>query len=114
MISRTHWKLHASGFFLTTALLAGGMAWANGPSLSGPSMAKSSAMVPLSARSLPAGSAVTVAVTSPGGSEAHYSQVSGADGTLAVNVKAGGAGSYKVRLLDSGGRQIAATMFIVK
>ena len=114
MTSRTHWKLQASGLFLTTALLAGGPAWANGPSLSGPSVANASAMVPLSARSLPAGSAVTVAVTSPGGSEAHFSHVSGADGTLAVNVKAGGAGSYKVRLLDSGGRELVATMFFVK
>lgn len=114
MISRTHWKLHASGMFLTTALLIGGPVWANGPSLSGPSVVGASAMVPLAARSLPASSAVTVAVTSPSGTEAHFSHVAGTDGTLAVNVQAGGAGRYKVRLLDSGGRQIAATMFVVQ
>lgn len=114
MNPRTHWKLHASGFALVTALLASGGALATGPSLSGPSVVTASTLVPLNAISLPANAAVTVAVTSPSGQEAHYSHVASAAGSLAVSVQVGQSGRYQVRLLDSGGRQIAATMLIAQ
>lgn len=80
-------------------------------SVSGPSVARAGNTVTLNARALPGGAAVTLAVTTPGGREAHYSAVAGADGTLAVPVKAGAAGIYEVRVLDSGGRTLASTSF---
>jgi hypothetical protein len=111
---RKDWKVQASGFALVTALLASGGALAAGPSLSGPSVVAASTLVPLNAMSLPANAAVTVAVTSPSGQEAHYSHVASAEGTLAVSVQVGQSGRYQVRLLGSGGQELAITMFIAQ
>lgn len=111
----TLWKHPVACIALAAAsALAVSAAWASGASLSGPSIAAASSMVPLTAKSLPASSAVTVAVAGPSGREAHYSHVSSAEGSLAVNVKVSESGNYKVRVLDSAGRELASTMFIAQ
>jgi hypothetical protein len=104
-------SLHALRAAALSLVVVGVSAWAQTASISGPSVARAGSTVTLSAKSLPANAAVSLAVTQPSGREAHYSAVAGADGTLSVTIKSGEAGAYRVRVLDSGGRELSATTF---
>lgn len=80
-----------------------------GPSIAGPSVAAVATTPALSGRGFAPNAAVTVAVRAPGGAEAHHGAVVAADGTLRYALPVTRAGGYTVRVLDSGGRELAAT-----
>jgi hypothetical protein len=107
------WKSFAASLALAALSTAPLVATA-GPALSGPSIVKLSSTVTFAAHKLPANAAVTLAVITPGGAEAHHSHVTTASGTLKVSVTAAQSGPHQVKLLDSGGRQLAAAMFIAQ
>ena len=81
------------------------------PSLTGPSMAKVSEAAVFSGNGYLANSAISVLVTEPGGSEAQYSAVIAADGTLSYRVAPARPGVHTLKVLDSGGATLTTTIF---
>lgn len=93
------------------ALVAGsvlaGPAVAGTPSLSGPSMLTVAATGVFTATDLAPNTSVTVAVTTPAGSEAHYGVMVAKDGTLKYKLKPNTPGVYKLRILDGSGKELS-------
>lgn len=104
-------KLVAGAVALAAAALCGTTALAGSISWAGPSMVKVAEAGVFSGREFPPNLAVTIAVRAPDGSEAHYSAVTTADGTLEYSLKPAAAGSYSVRVLSASGKQISTATF---
>lgn len=83
------------------------------PALSGPSMVQSAQPVVLSGSGFAANSAVSISVTNPGGTEAHYSAVTGTDGRISYTVVPSALGMYTVKVLSSSGATLSETRFHV-
>jgi hypothetical protein len=81
------------------------------PTLTGPSVAKVSEAAVFSGSGYVANSAVSISVTQPGGTEAQYSAVVAADGTLSYGVAPAGPGVHTLKVLDSGGATLTTTIF---
>lgn len=82
------------------------------PSFSGPSIVPAGKTVSFRGSGFKPSEALTVAVTSPEGAEAHFATVADAKGELNYKVAARSAGTHAVRVLDSGGRLISETRFV--
>ncbi len=88
---------------------------AAGPvTLNGPSIATVAQPVQFTVRGLPANAAVSVAVTTPGGQESHHGAVAKPDGTLDHALHTAAPGLHRLRVLDSGGRELAAGVVHVR
>jgi hypothetical protein len=88
------------------ALLAAGLALAQAPSFSGPSIGKVSEAATFNGGALPANAALTIAISGPAGSSS-VGTVATAEGTLRYVFSAAQAGAYTLSLQDSGGRTLA-------
>jgi hypothetical protein len=90
--------------------------WAHAQSgevtFSGPSVARLSEGAEFGGRGFSPSSAVSISVTLPSGAEASYGAVVGADGTLKYTIAPSVAGNHTLKVLDSGGRQLASLIFI--
>lgn len=98
------------GIALCSAALAAvaSSAWA-APSLSGPSVAGARTPAVFSGSRFAPNTAVTIAIRSPSGAEAHYGAMVDAQGRLEYRFVPREAGLHSLRVLDSGGRQLSAT-----
>jgi hypothetical protein len=81
------------------------------PAFSGPSVVQAGQTVFFRGSGFKPNEALTVAVTSPEGSEAHFATVADAKGALYYKVAPRGAGFHALRVLDSGGRLVSETRF---
>lgn len=81
-------------------------------SFGGPSVARLAEGAEFGGRGFAPNSAVSISVTLPGGTEASYGAVVGADGTLKYTIAPSVAGNHTLKVLDSGGRQLASVIFI--
>ena len=84
------------------------------PALSGPSIVQAGQTVYFRGSGFKPNEALTVAVTRPEGSEAHFATVADAKGALFYKVAPRGAGVHALRVLDSGGRLISETRFLTQ
>ncbi len=114
MIPRSHSKIRVNGIGFAIALTVSTaatpvLAQNQAPVLGGPSVIKVQEVATVSGNGLPANTAVTVLVVAPSGAKAAYSAVTNDKGRLEYRVIANASGRWGVFLLDSGGRQLAAT-----
>lgn len=82
------------------------------PTFSGPSIVPAGKTVSFRGTGFKPSEALTVAVTTPEGGEAHFATVADAKGELNYRVAARSAGTHAVRVLDSGGRLLSETRFV--
>lgn len=114
MIPCCHSKIRVNGIGLAIALTVStgaipALAQNQPPVLGGPSVIKVQEVATVSGSGLSANTAVTVLVVAPGGAKAAYGAVTNDKGRLEHRVSANASGRWEVLLLDSGGRQLAAT-----
>ncbi len=88
-------------------VLAASMAVANGPSFSGPSIAKLAEVATFHGGALPPNFAVTVTVSGPAGS-ASFGAVTDGAGAMRYQFSAAQTGMHTLTLQDSGGRALAS------
>lgn len=81
-------------------------------SFAGPSVMRLNQSAEFNGGGFAANSAVSISVTAPGGAEAHFSTVVGANGKLVYQVAAKSPGVHIVKVLSSAGRTLATTRFI--
>lgn len=102
---------------VATGLLVGSVpavtAAPQAPSISGPSTASRQQAANFTIGGLPPGAAVSVAVVSASGQEAHFSAVADASGTLSHRLVPTSAGSWKLKVLDAQGRVLTSTTVVV-
>lgn len=100
-------------FATAAASLAAGLALAQAPSFSGPSIARVSESATFRGGALPPNAALTVFVTAPGGATAGYGAVADSSGALQYVFAASETGTYTLALADSGGRTLASAVIAV-
>lgn len=91
-------------------LLAASSAYA--ASFAGPSVMRLNESAEFNGGGFAANSAVSISVTAPGGAEAHFSTVVGANGKLVYQVAAKTPGVHTVKVLNSSGRTLATARFV--
>lgn len=102
---------------VAASLLAGTMstvtAAPQAPSISGPSTASRQQPANFTIGGLPPNAAVSVAVVSASGQEAHFSAVADGAGSLSHRLVPTTAGSWRLKVLDAQGRVLASTTVVV-
>ena len=78
------------------------------PSLAGPSTARVAQTSTFSGSGFAPNSAVSIAVTAPNATEAHYSAVAGSEGMLSYSLTPSAPGQYTLKVLDTSGRVLVS------
>jgi len=89
------------------------IAKAPAPSLAGPSLVQATKGAVFEGRGYPPNTAVSIAMQAPNGVESQFSVMVTPAGTLTYRVPASMAGPHKLSVLDSSGKALASTNFIV-
>jgi hypothetical protein len=83
------------------------------PSLAGPSLVQSTKGAVFAGRGFKPNTAVSIALQTPHGVESHLSAMVSADGKVSYHLPVGMPGQHKLSVLDSSGKPLASTNFIV-
>ena len=84
------------------------------PGFAGPSLAQTAQRAAFVGQGFQPNAALSVSVTAPGGTEAVYGAVSDAKGVLRYELTPQQPGTYRLRVLDSGGRVLRETRLHVR
>ena len=98
-------------FVLAGAAVVAPSAWANQTHFAGPSVLQISKSGSFKGGNFAPGTAVTVVVRQPSGSESAHGVMVDSAGKLAYTVVPKVQGLYTIRVTDSGGRVLAKTQF---
>lgn len=82
------------------------------PSLAGPSILPSGSPGRFEGATLPAGTALTLMIRLPDGTETSQTAMVDANGRISHDIAAAGSGVHTVRVLDSSGRELTSVNFI--
>ena len=93
---------------LLAAFLASAGAMADGPYVSGPSIAKLSQAVTFIGRSFAPNLPITVMLTRPNGTASAFGAVTAADGSFSYTLVASQQGQHDIKVADSSGRALAS------
>jgi hypothetical protein len=83
------------------------------PSLAGPSLVQASKGAVFEGRGYKPNTAVSIALKVPNGVESQLSVMVSAEGTVSYRLPSGMAGQYKLSVLDTSGKALASTNFMV-
>lgn len=83
------------------------------PSLAGPSMVQASKGALFEGRGYKPNTSVSIALRAPSGVETQLSVMVSAEGTVSYRLPGAAAGQHKLSVLDSSGKALASTNFIV-
>jgi hypothetical protein len=112
--SITKFSRPALGIVASVFAFAAGQAWAAGPYLGGPSIMKVSQVGKFSGGNLTPVTAVKVLSKAPGGAELAQHVLVAANGKITYSVTPTVSGLHSLRIVDSAGKQLAATQFIAQ
>lgn len=82
------------------------------PSFAGPSVLPSGSPGRFEGATLPAGTAVTIMIRQPDGTETSQTAMVDATGRISHDIAAAGSGVHTVRVIDASGRELTAVNFI--
>jgi hypothetical protein len=102
------------GLVASVFAFAGGQAWAAGPYLGGPSILKVSQVGKFSGGNLTPVTAVKVLTKAPGRAELAQHVLVAANGKITYSVTPTVTGTHGLRIVDSAGKELASTQFIVQ
>jgi len=83
------------------------------PSMAGPSLVQASKGAMFEGRGYKPNTSVSIALQSPNGVETQVAVMVSAEGTVSYRLPGGAAGQYKLSVLDSSGKALASTNFMV-
>ena len=102
------------GVVASVLAFTAGQVWAAGPYLGGPSIMKVSQVGKFSGGNLTPVTAVKVLTKAPGRAELAQHVLVAANGKITYSVTPTVTGTHGLRIVDSAGKQLAATQFIVQ